>query len=529
MIEGFVNHYPIDSDDDGNEIQVWEDDTIQPATRPLQKTRTKSHNSPATNWSSANFRPGTAPDAFASELPRRAYSPKDLSSPPTTLSETNFALKMAARSSQPTSCFRSSPDSFTRSSAVKKRASSEKKTSRGSARSPAGCARSAAGQHSSLGSSSPYGRDSTPHLAPSPMLGSTDANSYMVDCSSDLSIAIPSPQLSSGTTKSYSSSTSTFSPQRHTIDAGARVSHKPKQQHPTPDRSANPPHHVESSHPAEQDNNHPDADMPSPSAGEQRPGTKQRKAVSARVARQPVQRTHPVFSPGAEGAMFERRTEYPQRPPSRHREPGQSLGLDVHPEPARLRLRSAHYPSHHERPPSRCKPPNEALHLEDKIEVSEDMLPPRSKSRSSTPQQGSKEQQAGKANRDVPSADREDIVPSAEDNKRREWSAGLQRPAAPATKHKPMHAHITQVPFRTSLTPDFLRLFATSDTNANTPPRPPKPATVFNQFNQDHNTYSTLFSDCFSMGMADIPSPEDDPFKSNLDDLCISDDDSDSS
>ena len=67
-----------------------------------------------------------------------------------------------------------------RSSAVKKRASSEKKTSRGSARSPAGCARSAAGQHSSLGSSSPYGRDSTPHLAPSPMLGSTDANSYMV-------------------------------------------------------------------------------------------------------------------------------------------------------------------------------------------------------------------------------------------------------------------------------------------------------------------------------------------------------------
>ena len=257
-----------------------------------------------------------------------------------------------------------------------------------------------------------------------------------VDCSSDLSIATPSPQLSSGTTKSYSSSTSTFSPQRHTIDAGARVSHKPKQQHPTPDRSANPPHHVESSHPAEQDNNHPDADMPSPSAGEQRPGTKQRKAVSARVARQPVQRTHPVFSPGAEGAMFERRTEYPQRPPSRHREPGQSLGLDVHPEPARLRLRSAHYPSHHERPPSRCKPPNEALHLEDKIEVSEDMLPPRSKSRSSTPQQGSKEQQAG--NRDVPSADREDIVPSAEDNKRREWSAGLQRPAAPATKHKPM-------------------------------------------------------------------------------------------
>jgi len=538
MIEGFVNHYPIDSDDDGNEIQVWEDDTIQPATRPMQKTRTKSHHPPATQWATTNFRPGTAPDAFASELPRRAYSPKDLSSPPTTLSETNFALKMAARSSHPVSCFRSSPDSFTRSSTVKKRASSEKKSSRGSARSPAGCARSAAGhsgqhssQHSSLGSSSPYGRDTGLHLAPSPMIGPTAANSYLVDCSSDLSIDIPSPQLSSGATKSYSTSTSTFSPQRHTIDAGARVSHKPRQQQP--DRAANNNLYAESSNDAEQDhdNNHLDADTPSASAGEQRPGTKQRKAVSARVARQPVQRTHPVFSPGAEGAVFERRTEYPQRPPSRHREPGQSLGLDVHPEPARLRLRSAHYPSHHERPPSRCKPPNEALHLEDKLEVSDEMLLPRSKSRSSTPQQGagSKEPKAS-ANNDVPSADREDIVPSAEDNKRREWSAGLQRPAAPATKHKPMQPHITQVPFRTSLSPDFLRLFATSDTNANTPPRPPQPAAVvFNQFNQDHNTYSGLFSDCFSMGMADIPSPEDDPFKSNLDDLCISDDDSDSS
>ena len=73
MIEGFVNHYPIDSDDDGNEIQVWEDDTIQPATRPLQKTRTKSHNSPATNWSSANFRPGTAPDV---RYPPAALAPR---------------------------------------------------------------------------------------------------------------------------------------------------------------------------------------------------------------------------------------------------------------------------------------------------------------------------------------------------------------------------------------------------------------------------------------------------------------------
>jgi hypothetical protein len=179
MIEGFVNRYPIDSDDDGNEIQVWEDDTVQPTNRPMQGSRIKSHHSPATQWTSANFRPGTAPDAtLFSACERRAYSPKDLSSPPTTLSETNFALKMAARSSHPVSCFRSSPDSFTRSPAGKKRASSEKKTSRGSARSPAG-ARSAAGQHSSLGSH--HGRDSPqPYLAPSPMLGTTEANNYMV-------------------------------------------------------------------------------------------------------------------------------------------------------------------------------------------------------------------------------------------------------------------------------------------------------------------------------------------------------------
>jgi len=523
MIEGFVNRYPIDidSDDDGNEIQVWEDDTVQTTSRPMQGSRIKSHQSPTTQWTNANFRPGTAPDAtLFSACERRAYSPKDLSSPPTTLSETNFALKMAARSSQPISCFRSSPDSFTRVSGAKKRASSEKKSSsRTHGRSP-GCARSTGSQHA--------GRETAaPHCAPSPILSSADSNNY-TERRSDLSIAIPSPQLS-GALKSYPTSTSidcTNSLQRHTINA-TRVSHKPRQQNTGTEHTNNnqrvpqPENHYV-------DNNHL-------TAGDAHPGTKQRKAVSARVSRQPVQRSHPVFSPGAEGAVFERRQEYPQRPPSRHREPGQSLGLDVHPEPARLRLRSAHYPSHHERPPSRCKPPNEALHLEDKLESHDEMLLEATrKARSSQGRVDSnKEQPADKVSpvpvKEVPSADREDIVPSAEDNKRREWSAGLQRPAAPATKHKPTHPHITQVPFRTSLSEDFLRLFASSsDTNANTPPRPPNPSTVFNQFNQDHSTYSGLFSDCFSMGMADIPSPEDDPFKNNLDDLCISDDDSDS-
>lgn len=224
----------------------------------------------------------------------------------------------------------------------------------------------------------------------------------------------------------------------------------------------------------------------------------------------------------------------------------------MHPEPARLRLRSAHYPSHHERPPSRCKPPNQALHLEDKLldepepaeefvsnnnkgagwmssSGTETLAPPAPQAEVEEPAEACPEGTAPAE--EVPEADREDIVPSAEDTKRREWSAGLQRPAAPSSKHKPTGAgpHIAQVPFRTSLSPDFLCLFAPASANA--PPTPPHPTMqvglAYNKFS--NAGYSSLFSDCFSMGMSDIPSPEDDPFENqHFEDLCISEDESDS-
>merc|ERR1712195_168343 len=105
----------MDSDDDGNDIQIWE----EPA--PLQqpsKSRVGTH---TIQWTAPNFRPGTAPEVTVNSFPGRAFGNqgKDLSSPPTTLSETNFALKMAARSS---SCgYRESPD-FTRTTMLKRRA-----------------------------------------------------------------------------------------------------------------------------------------------------------------------------------------------------------------------------------------------------------------------------------------------------------------------------------------------------------------------------------------------------------------------
>jgi len=502
MIEpGFPGCYPMDSDDDGNDIQIWE----EPA--PLQqpsKSRVGTH---TIQWTAPNFRPGTAPEVTVNSFPGRAFGNqgKDLSSPPTTLSETNFALKMAARSS---SCgYRESPD-FTRTTMLKRRAVEKKRAktpltpNRRSARSPGG-----------LHTSSP---------APE--------SPYVVDASalSFKPAAVATPKMSPG--KSPQTNT-----HRTVVAASLHVPHG--------GQSFKPPNPTDT-----------------PPSEEQRSGTKQRKAASARISRQPVpeapapaqaSRSHPVFNPTAEEAdgLFQKRLDHPQRPPSRHREPGQSLGLDVHPQPPRQRLQSAHFPSHHERPPSRCKPPNQALHLEDKLIEDTSHTETHVRGTSATQKghrptgwtdiqvspldlhlgQAPKEEECATLLKEVPAPDREDIVPSAEDTKRREWSAGLQRPAAPSTKHKPkVKPHIAQVPFRTSLSPDFLCLFAQA--NADTPTAHP---TV--QVGLAYNNYSNgllhsgLFSDCFSMGMSDIPSPEHDQFESrHLEDLCISEDESES-
>lgn len=513
MIEpGFPGCYPMDSDDDGNDIQIWEEPAPQ-----TSKSRAGSHN---IQWTAPNFRPGTAPEVTVNSFPGRAFGNqgKDLSSPPTTLSETNFALKMAARSS---SCgYRESPD-FTRTAMLKRRVV-EKKRAKTPLTSNARSVRSPGMQAKSSVPDSPYVVDASPgNFVPKPA---------------------PAPKPSPGKSPQTSS-------HRTVVDAALHVPHGGKSFKPP---SANP------------------RDTPTE---DQRSGTKQRKAASARISRQPVpealqydkqdqevlkaSRSLPVFNPTGEeeDGLFQKRREYPQRPPSRHREPGQSLGLDVHPQPPR-RLQSAHFPSHHERPPSRCKPPNQALHLEDKfIQDTQPETQP-SAPATETVDRGSgwvrdsqavpvpldvEEAAQDDSSKGVPSPDREDIVPSAEDTKRREWSAGLQRPAAPSSKHKPKaKPHIAQVPFRTSLSPDFLCLFAQA--SANTPPSAPHglfaQASANNhdptvQVGLAYNNYSNgllhsgLFSDCFSMGMSDIPSPEHDQFESrHLEDLCISEDES---
>jgi len=519
MIDGFGSRYPIDSEEeDGNEIHVWEENTPLPSQEMSNTPPRLSMQ--ASHWSSAHFRPGTAPEVTVFNGERRAIAAhgKDLSSPPTTLSETNFALKMAARVS------RSRPSSGTRELAQFKSMASSKKRAAGEKRSSARSPGQSKALNSPYLSSSEHGSSSA-HLAPSPVISSYPADSPG---------AVGSPQLAQN-------------------KVCPRPSSNQHSSRPQPTRSQRPP-----SRELREGGS-------SPGTPPRTPQTKQRKAASARVSRQPVvQRSHAVFGNKDDDedispdAVFRRRREYPQRPPSRHREPGQSLGLDVHPEPARLRLRSAHYPSHHERPPSRCKPPNQALHLEDRDREKASQEPDTAGTHASgsgswvsvnlsaeTKEQTSPSPSgATDPNQEEPSAptkenvdvtvesdgERDCLVPSAEDNKRREWSAGLQRPAAPSTKHKPTgQPHIAQVPFRTSLSPDFLRLFAPANSNA--PPTPPHPTVqVGLAYDNNRNLWeNNQFADCFSMGMADIPSPDDDPFMNqHFEDLCISEDESDS-
>jgi len=85
-------------------------------------------------------------------------------------------------------------------------------------------------------------------------------------------------------------------------------------------------------------------------------------------------------------------------------------------------------------------------------------------------------------------------------------------------------AEFASVPFRTSLSPDFLRLFAPAGSSA-----PPTPPHMFNKRGEEDVTV---------MGLTDIPSPTDDLFgpfadkelfNKTFEDLCISDDDSEQS
>jgi len=107
---------------------------------------------------------------------------------------------------------------------------------------------------------------------------------------------------------------------------------------------------------------------------------------------------------------------------------------------------------------------------------------------------------------------------------------GALKPKEDAVKKKPS---ITTVPFRTSLSEDFLRLFAPAGSAA--PPTPPK------AYNAQMNNLlgvsgdANLFGNTVSMGLTDIPSPTDDLFgpfvdkemyNKTFEDLCISDDDS---
>lgn len=111
MIEAYQPYFPSESDDDQQDIQVWEEPAVQPSPSKVHGRIDSAQ------WTA--FRPGTAPEVshpatklavkgvwiqvtVACGAERRPYGKqggKDLSSPPTTLAETNFALKMAARSS----------------------------------------------------------------------------------------------------------------------------------------------------------------------------------------------------------------------------------------------------------------------------------------------------------------------------------------------------------------------------------------------------------------------------------------------
>ena len=108
---------------DDSELEVWDESSVAAVETRIRKQRREDPKS-VTQWGNAYFRPGTAPEVPASnsalyqtcpvfscileQAETNAHSgytdstPKktSLSSPPTSLSEVNFALRSAARQAQ---------------------------------------------------------------------------------------------------------------------------------------------------------------------------------------------------------------------------------------------------------------------------------------------------------------------------------------------------------------------------------------------------------------------------------------------
>lgn len=603
------NHGALYSDgSDDSELEVWDEFAVAAVeTKMRRKHREHGTTNSVKQWGNAYFRPGTAPEVERN-LVTPAYndaSPKKaaLSSPPTSLSEINFALRAAAKqaqkhksSSRPPSGARGTPDATARARA------SEKKE-RNVARSSGGAHNTS--QSRSRGDSLHSNNGLIPSSASTPTEiversrpGVDPVSEHDDDLISGSPAIAENNRGSSGlpprTPVTPSSRGTPEGAARKTIRSASRKSDGSRQERKTLNSASNNSPHGRP--------------PPKPESPGQKATTpsKQRKAASARLSRQPELPIHALYSQVylEEGApvpqshpqmFFQKRT----RPPSRHRSPQDSLGLDVQPQPI-PRMRSAHYPSHHERPPSRCKPPPEALHLEDAAsdEESEHCVARPSSSRSrrgptprpdASPMQPTKRPSStslpkrpvsgtpsrtacdGEFDRPAPQAgapapqtpepangnfpDEDEGTSSEEEcvgiGKSRSASAigtsSGRPPISPGMRPGPARkAPVATVPFRTSLSPDFLRLFAPSGSAA--PPTPPTPPTftsgpaapttqmVFSNHINPKDNRDEIFSECMSMGLTDIPSPTDDLFgpfsdkdlfskKFGLEDIgCLSDD-----
>jgi len=539
-----------------SELEVWDESAVAAVETSIRLQKKRDQES-VTQWGSNYFRPGTAPEVerMVPNSPTNNVVPKKtaLSSPPTSLSEVNFALRSAARqaqkhksSSRPPSGARGTPDSTTKAS----RSSAEKKE-RSMSRSG-----SSAEQRGVYPSSKAVRSEAT--TSPSNTGVQWNDATASGRGQDEQSLNHQDSRAFAGTQEGM----------RKNLRSASRKSENISRQERKPGGLA-----VAEGSPQ----GRPPAKPTSPASGSNGDNaSKQRKAASARLTRPelpisalysqvyqeegaPVPQSHPQM-------FFQKRT----RPPSRHRSPQDSLGLDVQPQPMPPRMRSAHYPSHHERPPSRCKPPPEALHLEDASDEEASVSRP-SSSRSrrgptprpdqsplqtakrpprndavKRPNSGTPSRAATQGEFDCPTpvpqtpeptgyaSSEEDVRYGAASRSPGESSRSQivsVRPPAPASKKKPS---ITSVPFRTSLSPDFLRLFAPSGSGA--PPTPPQSQMVFNSHRNVKD--SELFADCMSMGLSDIPSPTDDLFgpisdkelfSNSFEDLCISDDDSEQS
>jgi len=541
---------------DDSELEVWDESSVAAVETRIRKQRREDPKS-VTQWGNAYFRPGTAPEAetnahsgYTDSTPKKT----SLSSPPTSLSEVNFALRSAARQAQKHKSSSSRPPSGTQKHDIASRVSrSGDKRERG--------VRS--GSSSGLYILSPQRVDPTAnrlvdHMSPGGlglemcMQNREDRSAY-----GGQSPGTPSRGVSPGTTSRVPPG-STGTPvegTRKTIRSTSKKSdsRQDRKNANSPSSQSRPPPKPASPAPVNAPTNKSISQSTSQSV------SKQRKAASARLTR-PELPIHALYSqvyqeqgaplPQSHPQMFFQKRS---RPPSRHRSPQDSLGLDVQPQPIPPRMRSAHERMQHERPPSRCKPPPEALHLEDAVSDDEEAerraeRPSSSRSKrgptprpdqvpkrpvSGTPSRTACQGEFDRPNPQTPEPDTSfpDGGESSSDEADADAEWGTARSRSLASRKKTPAAN---VPFRTSLSPDFLRLFAPSSSAA--PPTPPKTQMAFNNH---HHPQDELFSDpTITMGLTDIPSPTHDLFgpfadkelfNKTFEDLCISDDDSEQS